>query len=319
MLGSEMSMGIQAGKLRIIAVAVQVYQVIKAQRAHLPDHYFPLGWTDHTSLSSIEFFDGYVQKRVELGILDSCYGITPKDSPSPETEGVIYYAVDLEPLGVPLLSKYSDQRPKNQAELKSLTKCVLSGVQDLHNANYGHTDIRWQNIIQCGNSHRLIDLEFVCKLNQRPFTPPGYVRKARPELYSHKWVAEYDLILMAKFPSCFGIGKLQTSAAADTTDIDAVDAETNETPVRSFKVPRNHQGKLFLDGIEKALANRGLVLLGIGEDVFPAHKDGWTMNTFNASPVQLIVGPKPGVRFVQAVAYPTQQTFLRQIWQAIVA
>ncbi len=57
-------------------------------------------------------------------------------------------------------------------------------------------------------------------------------------------------------------------------DIDAVDAETNETPVTSFKVPRNHQGKLFLDSIEQALANRGLVLLGIGEDVFPAHKDG---------------------------------------------
>ena len=52
-------------------------------------------------------------------------------------------------------------------------RCVLSGVQDLHNANYGHTDIRWQNIIQCGNSYRLIDLEFVCKLNQPPFTPPG--------------------------------------------------------------------------------------------------------------------------------------------------
>ncbi|DBA92163.1 hypothetical protein WJX77_002004 [Trebouxia sp. C0004] len=107
---------------------------------------------------------------------------SPKDSPSPETEGVIYYAVDLEPLGVPLLSKYSDQRPKNQAELKSLTTCMLSGVQDLHNANYGHTDSRWQNIIQCGNSYRLIDLEFVCKLNERPFTPSGYVRKARPDL-----------------------------------------------------------------------------------------------------------------------------------------
>ncbi|KAL0018008.1 hypothetical protein WJX77_012738, partial [Trebouxia sp. C0004] len=233
-LGSEMSMGTQAGRLRIIAVAIQVYQVIKAQRAHLPDHYFPLGWTDHTSLSSIEFFDGYVQKRVEYSqawpkkrrlfmtqvytaCKDSAYLIhamaSPKDSPSPETEGVIYYAVDLEPLGVPLLSKYSDQRPKNQAELKSLTKCVLSGVQDLHNANYGHTDIRWQNIIQCGNSHRLIDLEFVCKLNQRPFTPPGYVRKARPELYSHKWVAEYDLILVGdllescKLPDLDGEGQ----------------------------------------------------------------------------------------------------------------
>ncbi|KAL3147117.1 hypothetical protein ABBQ38_015072 [Trebouxia sp. C0009 RCD-2024] len=75
-------------------------------------------------------------------------------------------------------------------------RCVLSGVQDLHNAKYGHTDIRWQNIIQCGNSYRLIDLEFVCKLNQTPFTPQGYVRKARPELYTRKWKAEYDLILV---------------------------------------------------------------------------------------------------------------------------
>lgn len=74
-----------------------------------------------------------------------------------------------------------------------------------------------------------------------------------------------------------------------------MDAETDETPVRSFKVSRSHQGKLFLDGIEKALANRGLVLLGIGQDGFPAHKDGWTMTTYNTSPVQLIVAPKPGM------------------------
>ena len=74
-----------------------------------------------------------------------------------------------------------------------------------------------------------------------------------------------------------------------------MDAETDETPVRSLKVPRNHQGKLFLDGIKEALANRGLVLLGIGEDGFPAHKDGWTIKPFNTSPVQLIVGPKPGM------------------------
>ena len=77
--------------------------------------------------------------------------------------------------------------------------------------------------------------------------------------------------------------------------IDAVDAQTIEIPVRSFKVSRNHRGQLFLDGIKEALANTGLVLLGIGEDGFPAHKDGWTMNTFNTSPVQLIVGPKPGM------------------------
>lgn len=74
-----------------------------------------------------------------------------------------------------------------------------------------------------------------------------------------------------------------------------MDAETDETPVRSFKVSRNHHGKLFLNSIEKALANRGLVLLGIGEDGLPAHKEGWTIKSFDTIPVQLIVEPKPGV------------------------
>ncbi|KAL3147116.1 hypothetical protein ABBQ38_015071 [Trebouxia sp. C0009 RCD-2024] len=137
-LGSEMSMDTQAGRLHIIAVGIQVYQVIKAQRAHLrSDHYFPLGWTDRTSFSSIEFLDGYVQKRIQYtpawpkwrrrfmtqvytACKDSAHLIhamaSPKDSPSAETEGVVYYVVDLEPLGVP------QQRPKSQAELKSLTQ-----------------------------------------------------------------------------------------------------------------------------------------------------------------------------------------------------
>ena len=64
--------------------------------------------------------------QVYTACKDSAYLIdamaSPKDSASPETEGVIYYVLDLEPLRVPLLSKYSDQRPKNQAELKNLTK-----------------------------------------------------------------------------------------------------------------------------------------------------------------------------------------------------
>ncbi len=72
MLGTEISMGTQAGRLRIIAVAIQVYQVIKAQRAHLPDHYFPLGWTDHSSFSSIEYFDGYVQVSC-TNLLRNCF------------------------------------------------------------------------------------------------------------------------------------------------------------------------------------------------------------------------------------------------------
>jgi len=52
-------------------------------------------------------------------------------------------------------------------------RCVVSGLQALHKAKYGHTDIRWQNLIQCGHVYCLIDLEFACKLNQEPFTPQG--------------------------------------------------------------------------------------------------------------------------------------------------
>lgn len=49
----------------------------------------------------------------------------------------------------------------------------MKGLQALHNAEYGHTDVRWENIIQCGSEYRLIDLEFACKLGQLPFTPEG--------------------------------------------------------------------------------------------------------------------------------------------------
>ncbi len=54
-------MASRVSRLHIIAAAVQVYQVIKAQRQHLPNQYFPLGCQQSTSFSSIEYFDGYVQ------------------------------------------------------------------------------------------------------------------------------------------------------------------------------------------------------------------------------------------------------------------
>ena len=61
MVGRQFSMAIQADRLCIIAVAIQVYQIIKAQRGQLPDHYFPLGCQQSTSFSTVEYFDGYVQ------------------------------------------------------------------------------------------------------------------------------------------------------------------------------------------------------------------------------------------------------------------
>jgi hypothetical protein len=44
----------------------------------------------------------------------------PCDSSS--SEGATHYVVDLEPVGEPLVSEYGDKKPRNQAELKCLTK-----------------------------------------------------------------------------------------------------------------------------------------------------------------------------------------------------
>lgn len=54
-------MAVPYDQLCIIAVAIKVYQVIKAQRGQLPDQFFPLGCQQSTSYSTVEFFDGYVQ------------------------------------------------------------------------------------------------------------------------------------------------------------------------------------------------------------------------------------------------------------------
>ncbi len=48
-----------------------------------------------------------------------------------------------------------------------LAERVLQGIE------LGHTDIRWENIIQVRSEFVLIDLEFASKLGLVPFTPLG--------------------------------------------------------------------------------------------------------------------------------------------------
>ena len=50
---------------------------------------------------------------------------------------------------------------------------MLLAVQGLQAVGLGHTDIRWQNIIQVPTKFVLIDMEFACELGQVPFTPAG--------------------------------------------------------------------------------------------------------------------------------------------------
>ena len=72
-----------------------------------------------------------------------------------------------------------------------------------------------------------------------------------------------------------------------------VDAETDAVPVERFTVPRNQQGQLCVDSIIHYLAGLGQVLKSIGSG-YPACKDGWSVNSYASTPIQLCVGPKPG-------------------------
>ncbi len=52
-------------------------------------------------------------------------------------------------------------------------RCMLLAEQVLQGVELGHTDIRWENIIQVRTKFVLIDLEFACKLGLVPFIPLG--------------------------------------------------------------------------------------------------------------------------------------------------
>lgn len=51
-------------RLQIVLIAVQSYWVMKAQTNQLPAVLIPLGHTETTTFSQVQFFDNFVQKRI---------------------------------------------------------------------------------------------------------------------------------------------------------------------------------------------------------------------------------------------------------------
>ncbi|KAL3161604.1 hypothetical protein ABBQ32_010462 [Trebouxia sp. C0010 RCD-2024] len=101
-----------------------------------------------------------------------------------------------------------------------------------------------------------------------------------------------------------------------------VDCETNEPSIKPFTVPRNWRGQLDVKAIEKSLAASQHILEGIvhgNRHGYPACRDGWTCTSYTGTPIQIQVAPKPGARPKQALAYPTQHSFLSQMWRTLVA
>ncbi|KAL0021270.1 hypothetical protein WJX79_003700 [Trebouxia sp. C0005] len=211
-LGRPLSLARLEDRLQVIWIAVRAYWVIKAQAKQLPAVFLPLGHTEISTFSEVQYFDVFVQKRVLISqqwpeertqLMKDVYAascaspflIHAVDPPCVSHSGK-QYVVDLEPVGQPVLSKYGDRKPKLQVELKPSIRCILQALVILHQAGFAHTDLRWENILWHEGQYVLIDLEFACELNTCPFTPEGHTRKVRPELYQLQWTEASDLILV---------------------------------------------------------------------------------------------------------------------------
>ncbi|DBA89100.1 TPA: hypothetical protein ACH3X1_016273 [Trebouxia sp. C0004] len=173
-----------------------------------------MGHTETTTFSQIQFFDTFVQKRITFSneswpvsrcqlmktvyaASKTCPFLIHAQQPPHASKNRKQYVVDLEPVGQPVHSKYSDHKPCHVHQLKDSIRCILRALVVLHQAGFAHTDLRWENIIlQRAGIWVLIDLEFACVLDTLPFTPNRHVRKVRPELYEKPWAAVCDVILV---------------------------------------------------------------------------------------------------------------------------
>ena len=138
-----LSLAILEDRLQIVSIAVQCYWVMKAQAKQLPAMFLPVGRIESTTFSMVQIFDNFVQKRVTFS--DKCWPhgrcqlmqkvyAASKDcpflihalQPPHASQNGKQYIVDLEPVGQPVLSKHSDQRPKCSYELKNSIRCATS-------------------------------------------------------------------------------------------------------------------------------------------------------------------------------------------------
>ena len=134
-LGRPLSLARLEDRLQVIWIAVRAYWVIKAQAKQLPAVFLPLGHTEISEFSEVQYFDVFVQKRVLISqqwplertqLMKDVYAascatpflIHAVDPPCVSHSGK-QYVVDLEPVGQPVLSKYGDRKPKLQFELKT--------------------------------------------------------------------------------------------------------------------------------------------------------------------------------------------------------
>jgi hypothetical protein len=136
-------------------------------------------------------------------------------------------------------------------------------------------------------------------------------------------LAHKQRALWADLPEEQIVPTLRELLGQQRVPFEMVTAVTDEDPAQTLQVP-SRGGYIDVASIQKHLATSGMELLRIrsgGVDGFPeCDAQGWSTTKYEVSanrPLELIVAPKPGCKI--ATAYPTQHTFLGQMWQKLVA
>ena len=134
--GQPLCLTTMEDRLQIILLALQCYWVMKAQAKQLPAEMLPMGFTENTRFSQIQFFDSFVQKRITFSdeawphsrcqLMQTIYAVSQNcpflihaQQPPHASHNGKQYVVDLEPVGQPACSRYSDHIPRQACELKS--------------------------------------------------------------------------------------------------------------------------------------------------------------------------------------------------------
>ena len=220
------------GRLDLIRIAILLYRILAIQQTQLPSNVVPLASViEFSSGTKITVMEDYVIKRVDiakqpllvdrLAELQELYKATSaskhligsEEGPHIHTK----YTVILSPLGEQLGPSYLSFRIPSLAQLQAAIRCVLPALQDLHAANFAHTDIKWPNVIKCSNeTFRLIDLETAvplgCKWSVKQHGPHRVGWKI-DTLIRGRYTASSDLALVGQLLTEPGLPPLGESGS----------------------------------------------------------------------------------------------------------
>ena len=157
-----MPMSSARGRLRVVAVAFNMFRIMAWLRARMPARVIPLYEEQRRADGSITVFDNYVLKRCCRVAPAAVYdALASGDIPcavrvvafEPPSAARPLARIELRPVAVETL-------PADEAELRCAVTAVLRALAALHARGFVHRDVRWPNVLADGaGGWLLVDFE----------------------------------------------------------------------------------------------------------------------------------------------------------------